>query len=487
MDGNRKKAPQRALFLYDLQKAMELQNQTQYQSLVQSQKKFVSEGKTRSLHFRREQLKILESALLAHEERIYEALFKDLRRPKQEAFISELGPVLEEIRFASKNLSRWMKPEKVSTPLFLLPGKSEILYEPLGSVLIMAPWNYPFQLAISPLIGAMAAGNSVVVKPSEMATHTSRLLSELLSKSFSSEYISVIQGGVAETTELLKEPFDYIFFTGSTKVGKIIAQAAATQLIPTTLELGGKSPAIVTADADLKLAARRLAWGKFMNAGQTCVAPNYIYAEDKIADGLSLLIQQEIQKMYGPHPQRSSSYGRIINQAHFHRLLQLIPRDKIAYGGQFDREDLYLAPTILKNLEWRDPVMQEEIFGPILPILTFDRFESLLETLKKQPKPLSAYLFSCSPSLQERFLSEFSFGGGCINDCVVHLGNPHLPFGGVGASGSGAYHGKQSFQTFSHQKSVVRKSPHLDFQFRYAPYAEHTFQWMRRFLLRGRF
>ena len=437
---------------------------------------------TRSLAFRLEQLKTLEKLIKENTPLILEALYKDLRKPEAEALMGEIGIVLEEINFTKKELNKWMKPKSVSTPVNLWPAKSQIIYEPKGVVLIISPWNYPFQLAMSPLVGAIAAGNCSVIKPSEMTQYTSKLIIELVKKYFDANYITAVEGGIDETTALLKLPWHHLFFTGSTPVGKIIMKAAAENLTPVTLELGGKSPAIVNHDADIGVTAKRLVWGKFYNAGQTCVAPDYVYVHKSVKQELIDQMITEMKNQFGPDYQQSLNYGRIINTKNLDRLKKLISKDQIIYGGEINDADLFISPTLANVTDWSDPLMQDEVFGPILPIIEFEDLDSIFNLINQKQKPLAAYLFSNSEKIQNQFLDEVSFGGGCINDVVIHLGNPHLPFGGTHQSGHGSYHGHYSFLTFSHQKSVLQKSVYLDLPIRYPPYSETKIKMIRRFL-----
>lgn len=436
---------------------------------------------TRSYQSRLTALGRLEDLIRENQSAICEALHADLRKPRQEALVGEIFVTLEEIAIAKKNLQKWMRPRRRPTPMFLWPAKSRVHWEPLGVVLIIGPWNYPFHLAMAPLVGALAAGNGAVIKPSELTPHTSSLLSQLVAKYFSADHVRVIEGGVTETTALLKEKFDHIFFTGSTAVGKIIMQAAAPTLTPVTLELGGKSPVIVTADADLDLAARRIVWGKFYNAGQTCVAPDYAYVHESVMGEFLKRVRAEIESQFGTDPQKSESLGRIVNERNHGRLTAMIQSEKVFVGGGSDLKDLFIAPTVLRDVTWDDPVMQEEIFGPILPVLEFSDLDSVFTTITARPKPLAAYLFSSSFEIHRRFTERLSFGGGCINDVLVHLGNPYLPFGGVGESGMGRYHGFESFKVFSHAKSVMRRYGWLDLSARYAPYDERKLEFLTRF------
>lgn len=453
-----------------------------FKELVQKHRDFFESQATKPLSFRLKQLGKLESLVTENADEIIACLAKDLHKPAMESVTTEIVFLLEEIKFIKKHLSNWVKPQSVCTPLILKPGKSTVYAEPVGVVLILSPWNYPFQLALAPLVGALAAGNCAVIKPSELAPHTSKLICSLVPKYFEPSLVAVVEGGVEETTELLKIRFDHIFFTGSTNVGKVIAKAAAEHLCPVTLELGGKSPAIVTQSADVDLAARRIAWGKYLNAGQTCVAPDFALVHSSIADKFHQKLGEYIRDFYGSDPKQSPDYCRIINQKNFDRLsAYLNPPHTIALGGASHKESLYIEPTILKNVSWSDPVMKDEIFGPILPVLTFDDFHKALGQAKTLEKPLAAYLFSSSDKEISSFLNSLAFGGGCINDVIMHLSNPELPFGGTGHSGLGAYHGKRSFDVFSHFKSVLHKSRHLDFGVRYPPYADINLKRIRSF------
>ncbi len=437
-------------------------------------------GETRPLKTRLDLLTKLEMVIKSDSDKIAQALYQDLRKPEQESLISEVAFLIEEIGYTKKHLKSWMMPTKVKTPLALLPGKSTIHYDPLGVVLIIGPWNYPFQLALAPLIGAIAAGNCAVIKPSELTPHTSKIIVEIIKKVFRPEHVQVVEGGVDETTELLKLKWNHIFFTGSTSVGQIIMKAAAENLIPVTLELGGKSPVIVTKTSDLNLAARRIVWAKFYNTGQTCVAPDYLYVQSSVKNKLVELLKEEIQKQFGKDPQKSRDLTRIINVRNHQRLCQMIDNEKVVFGGDVDEDDLCIAPTLLEGVSWQDPVMQEEIFGPILPILEFDDLKSLIALINKEPRPLSAYLFSQATTEQTMFTEKLHFGGGCINDLIVHLSHPELPFGGLGSSGIGSYHGHTSFLTFSHQKSLMLRYSLFDFSARYAPYSQRKLNFLKK-------
>jgi len=440
------------------------------QAISERQRAYFRTGATREIPFRIEQLSKLRNAIASREAAILEAVKQDLGRPAEEAYTSEVGIVLHEIDLARKHLAGWARPHKVRTPLVLFPAKSWIQAEPYGSVLIIAPWNYPFQLAIAPLVAALAAGNCAVVKPSEAATHTSRLVAEMIRDTFDQSYVTVIEGAAPETQALLAERFDYIFFTGGTQIGKIVMAAAARHLTPVTLELGGKNPCIVDRDADLAIAAKRIAWGKFMNAGQTCIAPDFVLAHKAIKAELLQRLAAAIEKFYGSDPQASPDYGRIVNERHFDRLAALLRDGKAVVGGQSARPQRYIAPTLLDNVSWDSAVMQEEIFGPILPVLEFEDLDAAIQTLQARPKPLALYYFCSDRARQDEILRRLPSGGACINDTFGQFLNLRLPFGGVGESGMGAYHGKAGFDTFSHSRGVVRRSTWADPGTKYPPY-----------------
>lgn len=439
-------------------------------ALMEAQQTYFLSGATRSYEFRVEQLHRLKAAIQRYESEIMAALKQDLGKPDLEAYAGEVGFVYAELSHVLKELKTWMRPQRVSTPLTLQPGKSFVISEPLGKVLIISPWNYPFQLLIAPLIGALAAGNCAVLKPSELAPHTAQVVERLIGEIFAREYVAVVQGGVEASEALLARKWDHIFFTGSSSVGRIVARAAAEHLTPVTLELGGKSPCIVDRDTDLDVTARRVAWGKFFNAGQTCVAPDYLLVDAAVKEPLLERLIRQIGEFFGPDPAQSEDYARIISPRHFDRLVGLLAEGRLVIGGQHDRATRYIAPTIMDEPPLTAPVMQEEIFGPILPVLTYRTLDEAIHLVRQFPKPLALYLFSNSEATQQRILSELSFGGGCINNTLMHLSNPHLPFGGVGESGMGAYHGKFSFETFSHRKSIVQSSQGLDPKVVYQPY-----------------
>ncbi len=458
-----------------------------FASILEAQRAFHRDGQTRDLRFRDRQLEYLENLILNNERKIYEALRADLGKPDQETFISEIAMVVKEIRHARANLKKWARPRRVPTSLALFPASSYIYREPVGVVLIIAPWNYPFMLALSPLVGAIAAGCCAIVKPSEISSHTSRLIYDLLTTAFARDFVTVIEGGVPETTALLELRFDHIFFTGSTQVGRVVALAAAKHLTPTTLELGGKSPAIICSDADLVVAARRIVWGRFMNGGQTCVAPDYLYVHEAVVGRFTEQLRLTLKEFYGTDPEKSPDYARIVSHSNFDRLDRMLGgATQIDIGGQRNRETKYIAPTLLKNTTLESPAMQDEIFGPILPIMTYSRLDDVLMRLRKSEKPLAAYIFTENKLAAERFIELVPFGGGCVNDTVSHLGSSHLPFGGVGSSGFGAYHGERSFLAFTHEKSVLKKSRLLDVSVRYPPYKAWKMK-VLRFLLLGKF
>lgn len=411
-------------------------------------------GATLDLAFRRAQLTKLRAAVAGREAAILDAVKQDLGRPAEEAYTSEVAIVLAEIDQALKHLEAWARPRKVRTPMVLFPAASAIHTGPYGSVLIIAPWNYPFQLAIAPLAAALAAGNCAVVKPSEAAPHTSRLVAEMIGATFEPSYVAAVEGGAPETQALLEARFDYIFFTGGTQIGRIVMAAAARHLTPVTLELGGKNPCIVDRDADLDTAARRIAWGKFMNAGQTCIAPDFVLAHKDIKAELLRRLAAAVEKFYGKDPQASPDYGRIVNDRHFERLAALLRDGRAVAGGQSARAQRYIAPTILDGVSWDAAVMQEEIFGPILPVLEFDDLEAAIGRLQSRPPPLALYYFSRERARQDEVLRRLPSGGACINDTFGQFLNLRLPFGGVGESGMGAYHGKAGFDTLD-RKSVV--------------------------------
>ncbi|WP_370628697.1 aldehyde dehydrogenase [Flavobacterium sp. SOK18b] len=430
---------------------------------------------------RKESLKKLLQVIINHEEAIIKALYDDFKKPAFEAVLTETNYVISDLKETIKNIDSWAKPKKVRSSLLNFPSSDYIYSEPYGHVLILAPWNYPFQLALCPLVAAVAAGNKVTLKPSELTPNTSHIISKIISETFAAKDVVVITGDATVSTQLLSKRWDYIFFTGSVAVGKIIAQAAAVHLTPVTLELGGKSPCIVDETADLQLSARRIVWGKIINAGQTCVAPDYILVHQKIKKEFTTYLIQEIEKALGTNPEQSPDFARIVNLKNWQRLNDLLNNETILFGGQTNKDTLYIAPTLLDEPKSTSPVMNEEIFGPILPILSYQTTSDLERVIKSYEKPLALYIFSTNKSFTDEILKKYSFGGGCVNDTVVHLVNNRLPFGGVGHSGMGAYHGKLSFDIFSHKKAIVKRGTWLDLPLRYAPYNEKL-KTIRKFL-----
>ena len=440
------------------------------EGIVESQRRFFQTGKTKNIDFRLEQLRKLRDVLKKSEQRIYEALRQDLGKSPMESYTGELGVLIVELRHALENLHFWVQPRRVSTPLVIFPSRSVIYRQPRGIALIIGPWNYPIQLLISPLLGAISAGNCAILKPSELTPESSRLVAQLIEETFPPEFVTVVEGGREEAETLLNQKFDYIFFTGSLKVGQIVAQAAAKHLTPITLELGGKSPCIVADDAPIDTTARRIVWGKYFNAGQTCVAPDYLLVQKKVKNELLKSMIQSLQESFGSDPMDSPDFARIINDSHFSRLEKLLKNGNIVTGGKTDRDKRYIAPTILDDVSLDDEIMSEEIFGPILPVLEYESIDEVVEIVRQRPYPLSFYLFTRDKKVQERLIKDIPFGGGCINNTLVHFANPELPFGGIGASGVGNYHGEYSFQAFSHTKSVVRTPFWIDIKLRYRPY-----------------
>ncbi|SCT18850.1 aldehyde dehydrogenase [Staphylococcus caeli] len=445
-------------------------------------KQYFNTHVTKDLKFRKKQLKLLSKSIKNHEEALLNAFETDLGKNKVEAYATEIGFTLKNIKNARKELKNWAKRKQINTPIYMFPTKSYIMKEPYGTVLIIGPFNYPFQLLIEPLIGAIAAGNTAILKPSEYTPNVSDVVKNIIEDVFDPEYISVCQGDVETTQSLIHLPFDYIFFTGSENVGRIVYQAASSNLIPVTLELGGKSPVIVDETANIKVASERISFGKFTNAGQTCVAPDYILVNRKVKNELITALKKTVTEFYGKSIQDSPDFGRIVNKKHFNRLNHLlgVHQTEIAFGGQVDADDRYIAPTLLDDITFDAKIMEDEIFGPILPIITYDDFDEAIDLIRSKPKPLSLYLFSEDENITERVLNEISFGGGAINDTLMQLANPNLPFGGVGASGIGQYHGKYSFETFSHNKSYIFKSTRLESSLLFPPY-KGKFKYIKTF------
>jgi aldehyde dehydrogenase (NAD+) len=423
-----------------------------------------------NIDYRKETLIKLLDNLIIHENEIVDALYKDFKKPAFESVITETNYVITELKHTIKKMKSWSKPTRVLPSIINFPSRDYIYKEPYGRVLIIAPWNYPYQLALCPLVSAVAAGNQIVIKPSELTPNTSSIIAKIIRKTFHEEHVKVVEGGIEVSQDLLAQRWDYIFFTGSIPVGKIIAKAAAQYLTPTTLELGGKSPCIVDETAKLKLAAKRIVWGKFLNAGQTCVAPDYILVHQDVKSKFIDFLKQEITLAYGENPEKSNDFARIVNTKNWERVKSLIEPTKVIFGGQSTANSLYIAPTLIDESDIDSELMQEEIFGPLLPILTYRNKADIQIIFSKYEKPLALYVFTENDAFANEIIQKYSFGGGCINDTVIHLSNSRLPFGGVGHSGSGAYHGKFSFDTFSHKKSMIKKATWLDLPLRYAPY-----------------
>jgi aldehyde dehydrogenase (NAD+) len=431
---------------------------------------FFAAGKTRNIEFRIDQLKKLKDGIRRYEPEIIASLYNDFHKPPFESYATEIGILYTEIDHVIRHIQSWSRSRRVATPIIHFLSKSRIYSEPYGVVLIISPWNYPFQLTIAPLIGAIAAGNCVLIKPSEFSPATSALMAKMIAELFDPDYLAVFQGDAQATQQILAEKFDYIFYTGSTAVGRIIMTAAARHLTPVTLELGGKSPCIVDQDARLDYGIKRIAWGKFLNAGQTCIAPDYVLIHRKIKEAFVEEMIRTIHSFYGEDPMDSPDYARIINERHFNRLLRLTEKGRILLGGNSRRKDLYIAPTLIDQVSGDDPVMQEEIFGPILPLIEYDDIDEAIAFVNQRPRPLALYCFSENKAIQDRVLRETSSGGGCINDTISHIGSQELPFGGIGESGLGGYHGKASFDTFTHQRGILFRSNLLDMPLRYPPY-----------------
>lgn len=456
--------------------------EAEIKTIVSKQRAWFQRGVTLNVDMRLTALRRLKQAIHAQEGEIAAALKADLGKSATESYLCEIGLALSELTYMLRHTRSLARPKRVATPLAHFPARSYQLPSPYGVVLIISPWNYPFLLTIDPLVDAVAAGNTVVVKPSAYAPHTGQVLQRLLQSCFDPRHVSVVTGGREENRFLLKERFDHIFFTGSQAVGREVMAHAAQHLIPVTLELGGKSPCIVERSADLKLAARRIVFGKYLNCGQTCVAPDYIYCDEQVKNGLVAALKKQIVQQFGPNPLRNSDYGRIVNSRHFERLLKLIDPNQVIHGGRSCRDSLQIEPTVMDGVTWADRVMREEIFGPILPILTYHSLDEALEELSRQPHPLALYLFTRNRVLAKRVMARCSFGGGCINDVVIHLATSRMGFGGVGESGMGAYHGQDGFRTFSHYKSIVDRKLWSDPSIRYQPYRPATKQLAQWFL-----
>lgn len=450
--------------------------------LVDAQRAYFMKGETFDVRFRQEALDKLKKAIKRHEQDLLEAIQTDLGKSAAEAYMCEVGLTLSEISHFQKHLKCWSRTRIKHTPLTNFASKSMIIQEPYGVVLIMSPWNYPVLLALEPLVGAIAAGNTVVLKPSAYSPATSAVMATMIEETFAPEYISVVKGGRAENQSLLEQKFDYIFFTGGVQVGKLVMQKAAEHLTPITLELGGKSPCVIDHTANLRIAARRIVFGKWLNCGQTCIAPDYALVEESVHDEFVRLLIEEEKKMYGEDAMQNKNYGKMINRKHFDRVFGLIEQSKVVLGGKADEASLRIEPTILDHVTAEDAVMQEEIFGPILPVLTVKNTQEAYDFIQNRPHPLALYLFTSDKKTEKLFQERVAFGGGCINDTIIHIATNNLPFGGVGNSGMGSYHGKKSFETFSHAKSVVKKYTWLDLPLRYQPYMKWKDAMVRFFL-----
>ena len=458
--------------------------QTNLDDIILNQKKYFESGATLSIPFRIKMLKNLRQTIIEYEKEIAQALYQDLGKSEYEAFMCEIGLALSEISYMIKKVRKFAKPHSVHTPLAQFSSKSFVLPSPYGNTLIMSPWNYPFLLSIDPLANAIAAGNTAILKPSAYSPATSSIIKEIISKCFTPEFVAVVTGGREENAQLLTKKFDFIFFTGSTNVGKEVLRHTAETLTPVVLELGGKSPCIVDSTAKIKLAAKRIVFGKYLNCGQTCVAPDYVLCHSAVKDKLIAEVINEIKAQYSEKPLINPHYGKIVNAKHFERVKSLINKDKVVFGGEVNDETTQIEPTVMDNVEWSDAVMQEEIFGPIMPILTFADTNEIYTILKDKPKPLALYLFSQNKETIKNITTKCTFGGGCINDTIIHLATSEMGFGGVGESGMGSYHGKAGFDAFSHHKSIVDKKTWIDLPMRYQPYKSKFYNKLLHFFLK---
>ena len=455
---------------------------TDIERIVATQRDFFRTGATLPVKFRLKALDTLKRAIQKYESELLEAMHSDLGKSASEAYMCEVGLTLSEISHVRSHLRRWARPSLRWTPLTNFPALSQVRHDPYGVTLVMSPWNYPVLLTLEPLVGALAGGNCACVKPSAYSPATSEVIMRMLGEAFPEKYVKVITGGRQENQALLDQKFDYIFFTGGVSVGKMVMERASRHLTPVTLELGGKSPVIIDRKCQLRLAARRLAFGKWLNVGQTCIAPDYVLCHRDVHARFMSLLKEEVQKMYGEHPLQNKNYGKIINAKHFHRLLGLIDERKVVLGGEYDEASLRLSPTLMDGVTAEDAIMQEEIFGPILPVLEVNNMDEAFRFIAERPHPLALYIFSDSAPVQRRFMQGLQFGGGCINDTIMHIASSSMPFGGVGQSGMGGYHGKDSFLTFTHSKSVVKKFNGLDLPFHYQPYTKWKDWFIRLFL-----
>ncbi len=449
-----------------------------FELLIQSQQTFFNSNKTKDIGFRKQQLEKLKHIIRQNETLLYEAIYKDFKKSEFDTYTNELFLLYSDINTAIKNIDAWSAKKSVKTNFFNFPASSYIIPEPLGTSLIIGAWNYPYQLSLAPAIAAIAAGNTVILKPSEIALNTSNAMASIINANFSTEYFTVVEGGVAETTELLKQKYDKMFFTGSTSTGKIVYEAAAKHLTPVTLELGGKSPAFITKDCNLKQTVKRLVWGKFLNAGQTCIAPDYIVVDKRIEEDFIKVLKDCIAK--SDYSFANNNYVQIINDKHFNRLVNLIDKTKVVFGGSSNSAERYIEPTVLSGISFADEIMKEEIFGPLLPIISYTNIDDAIAEVKKKQKPLSCYIFTDDTKIKNKIRSEISFGGGCINDSVMHISNDNLPFGGVGASGMGSYHGEAGFKTFSHYKSIMEKPFWFEPNFKYPPYTKRKLNLIKK-------
>lgn len=440
------------------------------QKIVSIQRAYFHEGHTLSVQGRIDNLRKLKSAIKDNEIKILDALKSDLGKSHYEGYLTEVGIILDEIDYTIKNIKKWSKPHKVRTSIANMPSKNFVYREPYGVTLIISPWNYPFQLTMAPLIGAIAGGNTAIIKPSRKSANTTKVITSIIESNFDSKFISMIKAGSGGNEEILAQKYDYIFFTGSVAIGKIVMESAAKHLTEVTLELGGKSPCIVDKNTNMELTAKRLTWGKFLNVGQTCVAPDYVFVHKDRKDELISLVKKNITQFFGEDIINSDDYGRIIDEAAFDRLVSYIDKDKVVFGGNYVREKKFIEPTIMDNITFDDPVMQSEIFGPIMPIITYENLDEVIQIINSRPKPLALYLFSKDKGNINKVLKNTSSGGMCVNETIMHVASSYLPFGGVGESGMGKYHGKNSFFAFTHEKAVVNKGFAIDISLRYAPF-----------------
>ena len=457
-------------------------DKTEITNLIDAQRTFFATGSTLNADYRITALRKLKNCIKAHEQDIMNALRTDLGKGSQESYMCEVGLTLSEISYMLSHTRRFMREKTVATPLAQFASRSYVKPSPYGTVLIMSPWNYPFLLTMEPLVDALAAGNTAIIKPSAYSPATSEVISRIVGECFNPEYVAVVTGGRAENTCLLDADFDYIFFTGSKTVGKEVMRHAAEHLTPVTLELGGKSPCIVAPDADLKLAARRIVFGKYLNCGQTCVAPDYVLCHSSVYEKFIVYVKAEIIRQFSDKPLENPEYGKIINEKHFNRILGLIDRDKLVFGGASDADALRIEPVVMRDITEDDAVMKEEIFGPVMPVLSYDDTEGMIARINSHDHPLALYVFSGNKAFLKKITSSISFGGGCVNDTIIHLATSNMGFGGVGGSGMGSYHGRDGFNTFSHRKSIVDKKTWLDLPMRYQPYSGFMDRMIRMFL-----